>query len=206
MFKPRIVAVALIAATVAGCDKPASARSPGPGPSGRSRSSARGRRDRFADRAGSRQGPGQPRLSPRRTHDRAARQRGRCAQGGPGRRPARPTEPAERAAIGASQPRIGRGGADPGAPHFLAAAGALEGWLDVPGQIRRSPAGLDDRPGQVDSAQAQVRIAQNQLSYTVLFADAPGAVTAEGRRAGRSGPGRADDRAGRATGRTRRRL
>ena len=33
---------------------------------------------------------------------------------------------------------------------------------------------------QVDSAQAQVRIAQDQLSYTVLFADAPGAVTAVG--------------------------
>ena len=33
---------------------------------------------------------------------------------------------------------------------------------------------------QVDSAQAQVRIAQEQQSYTVLFADAPGAVTAVG--------------------------
>ena len=33
---------------------------------------------------------------------------------------------------------------------------------------------------QVDSAQAQVRIAQEQLSYTVLSADAPGAVTAVG--------------------------
>jgi RND family efflux transporter MFP subunit len=33
---------------------------------------------------------------------------------------------------------------------------------------------------QVDSAQAQVRIAQDQLSYTVLSADAPGAVTAKG--------------------------
>ena len=33
---------------------------------------------------------------------------------------------------------------------------------------------------QVDSAQAQVHIAENQLSYTVLFADAAGAVTAVG--------------------------
>ena len=33
---------------------------------------------------------------------------------------------------------------------------------------------------QVDAAQAQVRIAQEQLSYTVLSADAPGAVTAKG--------------------------
>ena len=37
---------------------------------------------------------------------------------------------------------------------------------------------------QVDSAQAQVRIAQDQLSYTVLSADAPGAVTAVGAEAG----------------------
>jgi membrane fusion protein, multidrug efflux system len=33
---------------------------------------------------------------------------------------------------------------------------------------------------QVDSAQAQVRIAREQQSYTVLYADAPGAVTATG--------------------------
>ena len=33
---------------------------------------------------------------------------------------------------------------------------------------------------QVDAAQAQVRIAREQQSYTVLFADAPGAVTAAG--------------------------
>lgn len=33
---------------------------------------------------------------------------------------------------------------------------------------------------QVDSARAQLRIAQDQLSYTVLVADAPGAVTAVG--------------------------
>jgi membrane fusion protein, multidrug efflux system len=33
---------------------------------------------------------------------------------------------------------------------------------------------------QVDSAQAQVRIAEEQLSYTVLSADSPGAVTAVG--------------------------
>lgn len=33
---------------------------------------------------------------------------------------------------------------------------------------------------QVDAAQAQVRIAENQLGYTVLYADAPGAVIAVG--------------------------
>jgi len=33
---------------------------------------------------------------------------------------------------------------------------------------------------QIDAAQAQVRIAQEQQSYTVLYADGPGAVTAKG--------------------------
>ncbi len=37
---------------------------------------------------------------------------------------------------------------------------------------------------QVDSAKAQVRIAREQQSYTVLYADAPGAVTAIGAEAG----------------------
>jgi membrane fusion protein, multidrug efflux system len=39
---------------------------------------------------------------------------------------------------------------------------------------------LQSVQAQVDSAQAQVRTAQEQLSYTVLYADAPGAVTAKG--------------------------
>lgn len=39
---------------------------------------------------------------------------------------------------------------------------------------------LQSIQAQVDSAQAQVRIAEEQLSYTVLSADAPGAVTATG--------------------------
>ena len=39
---------------------------------------------------------------------------------------------------------------------------------------------LETTQGQVDAAQAQLRTAQEQLSYTVLSADAPGAVTAKG--------------------------
>jgi len=39
---------------------------------------------------------------------------------------------------------------------------------------------LESIQAQVDAAHAQVRIAEEQLSYTVLFADAPGAVTAVG--------------------------
>ena len=37
---------------------------------------------------------------------------------------------------------------------------------------------------EADAARAQVRIAQDQLSYTVLYADAPGAVTAAGAESG----------------------
>lgn len=37
---------------------------------------------------------------------------------------------------------------------------------------------------QVDAAQAQVRIAENRLSYTVLFADAAGTITAKGAASG----------------------
>jgi membrane fusion protein, multidrug efflux system len=39
---------------------------------------------------------------------------------------------------------------------------------------------LESIQAQVDAAQAEVRIAEEQLSYTVLLADAPGAVTAVG--------------------------
>jgi RND family efflux transporter MFP subunit len=39
---------------------------------------------------------------------------------------------------------------------------------------------LETTQGQVDAAEAQLRTAQDQLSYTVLTADAPGAVTAVG--------------------------
>jgi RND family efflux transporter MFP subunit len=39
---------------------------------------------------------------------------------------------------------------------------------------------LQTSQAQADSAQAQLRTAQDQLSYTTLFADAPGAVTAKG--------------------------
>ena len=59
---------------------------------------------------------------------------------------------------------------------------------------------------QVDSAQAQLRIAQDQLSYTDLVRRCPGCGYRGRRRTGRSGPCRADDRAARASGRTRRRL
>ena len=50
-----------------------------------------------------------------------------------------------------------------------------------PAPISTKPSrALETAQAQVDAAQAQLRIAQDQLSYTVLSADAPGAVTAVG--------------------------
>jgi len=43
---------------------------------------------------------------------------------------------------------------------------------------------LQSAQAQVDALRAQARIAQDQLSYTVLYADGPGAVTAVGAEAG----------------------
>jgi RND family efflux transporter MFP subunit len=43
---------------------------------------------------------------------------------------------------------------------------------------------LETAQGQIDAAQAQLRTAQEQLSYTVLHADGPGVVTAKGAEAG----------------------
>ena len=43
---------------------------------------------------------------------------------------------------------------------------------------------LQTAEAQVDAAQAQVQIAREQQGYTVLFADAPGSVTATGAEAG----------------------
>jgi membrane fusion protein, multidrug efflux system len=43
---------------------------------------------------------------------------------------------------------------------------------------------LQSAEAQVDAAQAQVQIAREQQGYTVLFADAPGSVTAAGAEAG----------------------
>jgi RND family efflux transporter MFP subunit len=44
--------------------------------------------------------------------------------------------------------------------------------------------GLDTAQAQVDAAEAQLKIAHDLLSFTVLEADAPGVVTAQGPRAG----------------------
>ena len=98
---------------------------------------------------------------------------------------------AQCAALGRSPPRVGAGGADPGAPDFLAAAGPHQDGWTTRAKFDEAQQKLLCAEAQVNSAQAQVRTAQDQQSYTVLSADAPGAVTATGAdRAKSSTPGR----------------
>ena len=54
-----------------------------------------------------------------------------------------------------------------------------EGWTPR-ARFDEAQQALQAAQAQVDSARAQLRIAQDQLSYTVLVADAPGSVTAVG--------------------------
>jgi RND family efflux transporter MFP subunit len=54
-----------------------------------------------------------------------------------------------------------------------------DGWTS-PANFDEARQKLETIQAQVDAAQAQLRTAQDQLSYTVLSADAPGAVTAVG--------------------------
>src|SRR5271166_129424 len=163
----------------------------------------RGGRDRFADRPGSRQGPGQPRLPPRWTHARAAGSCGRCAQGWRDRRPTRPARPAERAAHGASESRLGRGRADAGPPDLRSAAAASGGRLDAAREIRRGPAGAAERrgPGRCRSCRGGHRAGSVELHGPVRRCPRRG--DRDRRRAGRGGPRRTDDRERRASGRTR---
>jgi RND family efflux transporter MFP subunit len=54
-----------------------------------------------------------------------------------------------------------------------------DGWTSV-ANFDEARQKLETTQGQVDAAQAQLRTAQEQLSYAVLSADGPGAVTAVG--------------------------
>ena len=76
---------------------------------------------------------------------------------------------------------VGRGDADRGAPHLRAAAGAPEERLDAPCPVRRGAAGAA-RPLRPRSTPPRRSCAsrEDQLGYTTLSADAPGAVTAVG--------------------------
>ena len=109
----------------------------------------------------------EPRLSPRWTDARAARPRGRRARGGTGRRPAGPADPAERAHRRASQSPVGPGGHDAGAsrPSRGSRSSSRTAGPPAPNSTTRSRR-LLNAEGQVESAQAQMRIAEEQQSYT----------------------------------------
>ena len=107
MSRLSIVAAALIAATVAGCDKPAP-------PTAEARpvrtvTVERGAEGETVSLTGQIRAKDQVSLAFRldgRMIERPVNV-GDVVSGGPGRRPARPPEPAERAALGASRPRVG---------------------------------------------------------------------------------------------------
>ena len=165
------------------------------------------RRDGVAHRHGPGGDQGQPRLSHRRAHDRAAGQRRRR-----GRRPARSSP--------GSIPQNEENALRAARADLAAAKGQLvearnnyerqrtllrDGWTT---RVRYDEARqtLETAQSQADAAQAQLNIAENRLSYTELVADC-GRHRDRGRRRARRGrAGRPHDRAGRARGRARRRV
>ena len=198
MFKSRIAAAALIAATLAGCDKttpPTSEARPV-----RTVTVEQGAEGEIVSLTGQVRAKDEvsSRLSPRRTDDRTARSCGRQARRRSGRRPARSPDPAECAALGGGQPRVDGGGADPGAPHFRAAAGTLEGRVDHTRQFRRGPAEAPDRPGpgRFCGGAGTDRARAAELHGPVGRRRWSGHRRRRG--AGRGGSRRADGRAGRA--------
>ena len=183
MFKSRIIAAALIAAAVAGCDKK-SATIPRPGLSGPSPSSAA--------RTGDRSLTGQVRAKDQASL--AFRLDGRMID-----RPVNVGDVLKAGQVVARLDPQNQQNALRSAQANLASAEALltqarltfgrqqellkDGWTPRAKFDEAQQAFLTAQ-AQVDSAQAQVRIAENQLSYTALFADAAGAVTAVGAEAG----------------------
>lgn len=64
--------------------------------------------------------------------------------------------------------------------NFLRKQELLKGGWVARAQFDDAQEALQTAQAQVESAQAQVHLAEDQLSYTVLYADAPGAVTGVG--------------------------
>ena len=142
------IAVLFVAAAVSGCDKPAPTASQArPVRTVTVEQRAAGETVSLTGQVRAKD-QAEPRLSPRRTHDRAARQCGRC-RSRQAKSSAGSTRRIQQNALrsAASQPLVGRGAAERGAHHFLATAGAAEGRLDVPCQLRQRPARLRDAPG-----------------------------------------------------------
>ena len=161
MFRFRIAAAAMIAATLSGCDQgtpPAPQARPV-----RTITIERGAEGETVSLTGQVRAKDQTNLAFRldgRMIERPVNV-GDMVTAGQVVGPARPADPAECAAFGASEPRVRSGAADPGATDLRAAAGALEGWLDAPAPSSTRPSRpLLTAQAQVDSAQAQVRIAQ----------------------------------------------
>ena len=117
-------------------------RRPGPAGPHRHCRARRGRRNRVADGPGSRQGPGQPRLSPRRTHDQAAASMSamcsRLARSSPELDPQN-----QQNALRTAQANLASAEAalTAGPPDLRPAAAASGGRLDAAREIRRGPAG-----------------------------------------------------------------
>ena len=180
MFTPRIVAAALIAATLAGCDKPAP-----PAPEARPVRTVtveRGASGETVSLTGQVRAKDQVNL--------AFRLDGRMIE--------RPVNVGDVLTAGQVVARLdpqNQQNALRSAEANLASAEAAltqarltfgrqqellkDGWT-TRAQFDEAQQALQAAQAQVDSAQAQLRIAQDQLSYTVLSADAPGAVTAVG--------------------------
>jgi membrane fusion protein, multidrug efflux system len=64
--------------------------------------------------------------------------------------------------------------------NFLRKQELIKGGWVARAQFDDAQDAFQTAQAEVNAAQAQVKLAENQLSYTVLYADAPGAVTAVG--------------------------
>jgi RND family efflux transporter MFP subunit len=180
MFKPQILCVALIAATVAGCDKPAPP-APGPRPV-QTVTVERGAQGETVSLTGQIRAKDQVSLAFRID----GRMTERSVNVGDvlkaGQFVARLDPKDEENALRSAQDNLA-------SLEALLIQARLTFWRqqELVKDGWTSRANFDEAQqklktveGQVDSAQAQLRIAQNQLSYTSLYADAPGAVTSVG--------------------------
>ena len=147
MFKSRIAAAALIAATVAGCDKttpPISEARPV-----RTVAVQQGAEGEIVSLTGQVRAKDEVALAFRldgRMIERPVHVGDRLAAG---QVVARLDPQIQQNALRSAEANLASiaGGADPGAPHFRAAAGTPEGRVDHTRQFRRGPAEAPDRPG-----------------------------------------------------------
>jgi RND family efflux transporter MFP subunit len=180
MFKPQIILAGLIAATVTGCDKPAPPTS-----------QARPVRTVTVERGA--EGETVSLTGHIRAKDQASlafRLDGRMIE-----RPVNVGDVLKAGQVVARlDPQIQQNGLDTAQANLASVEAVLtqarltfwrqqqlvkDGWTSR-ANFDAARQKLETTQGQVDAAQAQLRTAQEQLSYTVLSADAPGAVTAKG--------------------------